>query len=138
LVAVLAQTRIANGANPLTGFFAPTATGGDGMPPPPGGPRTAPYSGSTPGAVGPTPDATGSGISGIPAASTVMLTRRIGSSTFANVPTIVFPFPAGPVVLSSGATCAGGTNAGTPCDRAHGATDVCTGGGAGPEYRGSV
>ena len=138
LITGLAQNRIDNAGNPLNGVFDPNANGGDGLLTLPGGARTVSYNGGGTEPVVPITDASGGGISAVPAGNTVTLTRRIGTTTFTNVPTIVFPYPSGAVTLSSGATCAGGTNPGTFCDRANGLADVCTGGGTCTNYGGGV
>lgn len=138
IVSGLAQNVIQNAGNPLMGVFDPNAHNGDGMLTLPGGARTVAYNGAGTEPIVPITQVTGSGDSFVPAAATVNLTRRVGMTTFSNVPTIVFPNPPGAPVLSSGATCAGGSNPGMPCDRGNGVTDVCTGGGTCSNLGGSV
>jgi cysteine-rich repeat protein len=138
IISGLPANTIQNAGNPLMGIFDPNANGGDGMITLPGGTRTVSYNGSGTEPVVPITDASGSGDSAVPSAATTILTRRVGTTTFANVPTIVFPNPGGPPVLSSGATCAGGSNPGAPCDRANGPTDICTGGGTCTSLGGAV
>jgi hypothetical protein len=109
---------IQNMGNPLNGVFDPNANNGDGLLTLPGGTRTVSFDGSGTEPVGPITVATGAGLTAVPAATNITITRVIGGTALTNVPTIVFPNPAGPVVTSAGASCVGGT--GTACDPANG------------------
>ncbi len=129
IISGLPGNRVQNMGNPLLGTFDPDANGGDGLLTLPGAARTVTFGGDGTETVVPITQATGMDSALVPAATTITLTRRLGGTTFTNVPTIVFPNPPGAPMLSSGARCAGGSNPGTPCDRANGLTDVCTGGG---------
>ncbi|HSP99468.1 MAG TPA: hypothetical protein VL049_19780 [Candidatus Dormibacteraeota bacterium] len=107
----------ADPCNPNNGCFDPHAHGGDGLLRLPGvSGQTVTFDGSGTETVGPITTATGAGSTLVPAATNVDVTRVIGIVHFIDVPTIVFPNPAGPVVTSSGGSCVGGTNAGAPCD----------------------
>src|SRR5262249_20688658 len=75
----------------------------------------------------------------VPAATNITLTRKIGNTLFSNVPTIVFPNPAGAVVTSNGATCTT-VMPGAPCDPANGlmVNNSDCGGGACNNFRGEA
>src|SRR5262249_59707503 len=106
IISGLPQNHVDNMGNPLKGIFDPNANNGDGLLTLPGGARTVSYDNSGTEPIVPITQSSGSGDSEVPVANTVTFTRRVGMTTFANVPTIVFPNPPGAIVLSSGATCA--------------------------------
>ena len=138
IITGLPQNAIENAGNPLNGVFDPNANNGDGLLTLPGGLRTVTFNGGGTEPILPITQASGSNSTFVPAATTTTLTRRVGMATFSNIPAIVFPNPAGPTVLSNGATCAGGSNPGTPCDPSNGLTDVCLGGGTCTSYGGAA
>jgi len=109
---------IENLGNPANGVFDPHANGGDGLLTLPGGTRTVAFGSGGTELTGPITASTGAGVTFVPAATNITVTRVIGGTHFTNEPTIVFPNPAGPVVTSNGASCVGGT--GTDCDPANG------------------
>lgn len=138
IITGLPQNFIANMGNPLNGVFDPNANGGSGLLTLPGGTRTIAFDGSGTEPLVAVTTATGSGVTEVPAATNISVTRRIGMTTFTSVPTIVFPNPGGGVTTSTGSTCAGGSNPGTPCSPAAPAPDTCTGGGTCTNFGGEV
>ena len=104
--------------NPINGCFDPAANNGNGLLTLPGGTRTVAFDGTGTEPIGPITVATGAGLTQVPAATNITLTRVVGSGMFPNAPTIVFPIPAGGVVTSNGSTCVGGSNPGAACSSA--------------------
>ncbi len=127
IITDLPDNFIANMGNPLNGIFDPTANGGDGLLTLPGGTRTVSFSGGTE-LLMPITQSSGAGNTFVPAGTTTVVSRRIGDTTFENRTTIVFPNPAGGVVTSNPATCAGGSNPGALCSPDLN-PDTCMGGG---------
>jgi hypothetical protein len=101
--------------NPLNGCFDPAANNGSGLLTLPGGTKTVAFDGTGTESIGPITNSTGAGLTLVPAAINITVTRVVGSGMFTNAPTIVFPNPAGAPVTSDGATCVGGSNAGAAC-----------------------
>lgn len=137
LITGLPNNFIEDMGNPVNGDFDPNAVGGNGLLILPGGAVSITFDGSATPVVDIT-TSTGSGNELVPAATSINITRRIGMTTFENVTTVVFPNPPGPAVTSTGSTCAGGSNPGTPCSPAAPPPDTCMGGGSCTNFGGET
>jgi hypothetical protein len=104
-----------NPPNPSNGEFDPAANGGRGLLVLPDGKGTVGVDGSGTETVHPVDMASGTGTAAfVPAAATTSnIRRRILNNTI-RAESLVFPNPAGPVLLSAASTCSAGN--GVPCD----------------------
>ena len=121
-----------------TGGVYPNLNGGNGLLVLPGGARTVTFDGTGTEPVMPLTMPSGAGVEFVPAAQTVMVSRRAGSALLLNIPTIAFPNPPGVPVVSLGSTCSGGSNNGMPCEPSNPPPDTCTGGGQCTNYGGET
>jgi len=134
----------ANPCNPINGCFFPHDNNGNGSLRLPGVTvRTVNFDNNGTEPIFPVTMATGSGVTLVPAATMINITRVVGVGNFTNVPTIVFPNPPGAPVTSNGATCVGGSNAGTACDPFNdtdmaGHNPACLGGGTCTNFGGEA
>jgi YVTN family beta-propeller protein len=102
-----------NPPQPSNGEFDPAANGGRGLLVLPGGLRTVGVDGSGTEAVHSADAASGSATAFVPAAATANLRRQFRNNTI-RAEALVFPSPAGSILVSAASTCSQGNP--VPCD----------------------